>query len=626
MKTKKHRSPRSKPRTRRQLPRPRKALAPATLARSAVAASPHPHVALALAYCRDVIAGKIPACKLTHLACKRHLTDLEHAVGNTRERTANAALPFYFDPEQAERVCKFGERLPHVKGKWARRDPRNPDAHRLRFEPFQCFILVSIFGWLRCGTARTLANGRIVGRRRFTEADIWMPRKNAKSTLAAVIGHWMFAKDDEPGAEVYCGAGSKAQAWEVFGPARQMCVAEPRLQKDLGILVNAQSLHRLSGGTLAKFEPVIGKPGDGASPHCAIIDEYHEHPTSEQFDTFKTGMAAREQPLQLVISTAGQSVESPARDRWRSGEKLLQGVFKEDHRFVLIYAVDDPETEWKTEFGLRKANPNWGVSVIAENIMQDLESAKREAAKQGSFKTKHANVWVFAVAAYFNMEFWQSCYRNTLDLLDLRGEPCFMAGDLATKVNLAAVVKIFPRPQGRFAVFGRYYAPQYTVQLPQNQHLWRWAEEGWLTVHTGQVLDFSEIREDIYEDAAAFRVVEAAFDPWQATEFLNELRKRNVNAFELRQVVQYMSEPMKKLDALMRTRAIEHDGNPITTWCIGNVIAQVDRKENVYPRKERDSDNIDGAVATIMGIGRATIHGASAAAASIYEKQGVRTL
>lgn len=517
------------------------------------------------------------------------------------------------------------EQLPHVKGKWALRDRLNPDANKLRLEPFQCFGITSIFGWLRCGTARPLANGSVVGVRRFTEADFWMPRKNAKSTLAAGIGLWMFAKDDEPGAEVYCGAGSQKQAWEVFGPARQMCVAEPRLQKDLGILVNAQSLHRSSGGALSKFEPVIGKPGDGASPHCAIIDEYHEHPTSEQFDTFKTGMGAREQPLQLTISTAGQSIKSPARDRWTTGEQLLRRVFAEEHRFVLIYTVDDPETEWQTELGLRKANPNWGVSVNATSILQDLESAKRDAAKQGAFKTKHANVWVFATAAYFNFEFWKKCYVNTLDLTELRGESCYAAGDLASKVDLAAVAKVFPRPRNRFALFARYYAPHYTVSLPQNQHLFKWAQQGWLTVHSGQVLDFNAIRDDIFEDCATFRVEEIAVDPWQATWLINELRAKNANAFEFRQIVQTMSEPMKQLDALMRTGQLEHDGNPITAWCIANVQAQVDRKGNVYPRKERDSSKIDGAVALIMALARALVN-ATTPAGSIYATRGVRTL
>lgn len=560
----------------------------------------HPYVEKAEGYCRDIIAGKIPASEPTIQACQRHLDDL------ARQRTPG--FSYYFDPIQAERVCKFGEFLPHVKGKWARKDRLNPSANKIRLEPWQCFVLVSLFGWLRVGTERKISGGRVVGLRRFTEADLWIARKNAKSTLAVIIGLWMFSKDDEPGAEVYCGAGSEKQAWEVFGPARQMCKSEESLQKDLGILINAKSLHQAKDGNLSKFEPVIGNPGDGASPHCAIVDEYHEHKTSTQFDTFQTGTGAREQSLLLVVSTAGQSITGPARDRWGAGLKLLKKVFTEEHRFVLIYTLDDPDEEWKTEHGLRKANPNWGVSVNRENILAKLETAKREADAQNAFRIKHANVWVTAAAAYFNFEFWKKCESKTLRLDDFKGQTCHMAGDLATKVNLAATAKVFALPDERFAVFGRYYSPRYTVELPQNRHLARWAEQGWLTVHEGQVLDFNGIRDDIFEDCETFQVAEVAMDPWQAVMMINQLREQNVNAYELRQIVQYMSGPMKDLDALMKTGRIEHDGNPITSWCIANVVAQKDRKENVYPRKERDADNIDGAVALIMALGRAMLN------------------
>lgn len=565
----------------------------------------HPYVEKALGYCRDIIAGKIPAAKPTIQACERHLHDL------ARQRTSD--FPYYFDPVQAERVCKFGEFLPHVKGKWARKDRLNPNANKITLEPWQCFVLISLFGWLRVGTERVITGGRIVGLRRFTEADLWIARKNAKSTLAVIIGHWMFSKDDEPGAEVYCGAGSEKQAWEVFGPARQMCLSEPSLQKELGVQVNARSLHQLRDGNLSKFEPVIGDPGDGASPHCAIVDEYHEHKTSTQFDTFQTGTGARDQSLILVVSTAGQSITGPARARWHSGEQLLDGIFPEEHRFVLIYTLDDPETEWQTETGLRKANPNWGVSVNRENVMAKLETAKREADAQNAFKIKHANIWVTASAAYFNFEFWKKCQKPALKIEDFAGQPCYAAADLATKVNLAAVARVFPLPEERFAVFGRYYAPRYTVEMPQNRHLARWAEQGWLNVHEGQVLDFNAIRDDLFDDCGKYQVAEIAVDPWQALMMINQLREQNANAYELRQIVQYMSEPMKSLDMLMKTGRLVHDGNPITAWCIANVVAQKDRKENVYPRKERDADNIDGAVALIMAIGRAMLNAGAGA-------------
>lgn len=531
-----------------------------------------------------------------------------------------------FPEAQAERVCRFLEVLPHVRGKWARRDPLRPDCHKLRLEPWQCLIVCAIFGWLCKGTERELPDGRRVALRRFTSADLWVARKNGKSTFVAGLGLWLFAKDDEPGAEVYCGASTQAQAWEVFGPARQMCIAEPRLPTDLGISVAAKSLVRHHGGALAKFEPVIGKPGDGSSPHAAIIDEFHEHATSEQFDTFKTGMAAREQPLLLVISTAGFNSSGPARDRWREGERILDGTITDERRFVIIFTVDDTETEWLTVEGLQKANPCWGVSVNPSTVLADMEGAKREARHQSAFKTKHCNVWVTTSAAYFNLEHWKKCESPAPTApTNYTGQTCYLAADLASKVDLLAVAQVFPRADAVFAIFARYYAPRATIQLPQNQHLFKWATEGWLTVTDGNVNDFPRVRDDLLADCRNFSVAEIAFDPWQANMLINELQSENAPVVEMRQIVQFMSEPMKQLDALMRSGKLIHDGNPITAWCLANVTAQVDRKDNVYPRKERDSEKIDGAVALIMALGRAMLLGtANTKKKSVYATRGLR--
>ena len=550
------------------------------------------------AYVADVMAGRIIVGKWIRLAVERHVRDIE--------QSKDAAYPYFFDEEQANRVCRFMEMLPHVKGKWARRNPAHPEANKLRLEPWQCFATGSVFGWMVKGTERLLPSGKKIALRRFREADIWVARKNGKSTFACGWGHWMFTKDEEPGAEVYCGAGSEKQAWEVFGPARQMCIAEPLMTQQLGIEINAKSLLIHDEASLSKFEPVIGKPGDGSSPHMAVVDEYHEHATSEQFDTFKTGMLAREQPLLLVISTAGFNIAGPAKDRWDEGQKILEGTLPDERRFVLLYTVDTPD-EWQTETGLRKANPNWGVSVNADTLLADVEIAKREASKQTAVKTKHANMWVSASSAYFNLEYWPKCHDPKLKLEDLAGQDAYMGGDLASKNDLVARATVFPIAGGRFAIFGRYYIPKPRILLPENQHLRKWADEGWITATPGEIVDLERFRDDILEDCGRFRVAEVAIDPWQATLLINELRGKNVNAYEFRQIVATMSEPMKLLDAWMRSGKLVHDGNPVTAWCLSNVTAEVDRKENVYPRKEKPQNKIDGAVALIMAIGRAVL-------------------
>ena len=181
---------------------------------------------IATEYAQDVVDGKVPACKWHRLACQRHLNDL-----------AKADFAYAWNPElldtkgkpyrPAERICKFAELMPHIKGDWAAK------GQLIKLERWQIFILASIFGWINVAT----------GKRRFRVADIIVPRKNAKSTLAAVIGNYMLAVDGEFGAEIYSGATSQDQAMEVFRPALLMARATPRFVQSYGIMVNLSLIH-----------------------------------------------------------------------------------------------------------------------------------------------------------------------------------------------------------------------------------------------------------------------------------------------------------------------------------------------------------------------------------------------
>lgn len=163
-----------------------------------------------------------------------------------------------------------------------------------------------------------------------------VPRKNGKSALAAAIGLYMLVADGEHGAEVYSGATSEKQAWEVFRPAKLMAQRSPALLSHFGLTVNAKNLHVLGNGS--RFEPIIGTPGDGASPSCAIVDEYHEHPTDVLYSTMETGMGAREQPLMLVITTAGDNIAGPCYSMQQEAQAMLEGTRPDDEMFALIYA------------------------------------------------------------------------------------------------------------------------------------------------------------------------------------------------------------------------------------------------------------------------------------------------
>lgn len=540
----------------------------------------YPHTTKAIEYAEGVISGEIVAGKLAKNACKRFISDLEQAASGDSD--------YYFSSEKAEKACRFIEKLPHTKGRWASK------GETMRLEGWQSFIVVNIFGWLRLKDDL----------RRFREVYCEIARKNGKSALASAIGLYMFLADDEYGAEVYSGATTERQSWEVFRPAREICKRTPALVEHYDVEVNAKNLNVMSNG--ARFEPLIGKPGDGASPSCAIVDEYHEHDTPDLYETMQTGMGAREQPLMFVITTAGSNLGGACYEKRRDVVRILDGSVQDDTIFAIIFAADEDD-QWDSEEALRKANPNYDVSVSGDFLLQQMAIARRSASKQNHFKTKHLNLWVGARTAWMNMLAWQRQKKSGLTLSDFAGEPCRVACDLANKTDVAAISILFKRDNKSY-LFSKYYAPEGAAE--ENDKYREFETTGHLTITPGNATDYGFIEEEIKQLATDFDVIDVAFDPWQASYLSTRLAAEGLEVVEYRQTVQNMSEPMKEIEAEVLDDRFYHDGNPVTTWMVGNVVAKMDAKENVYPRKENDNDKhckIDGVVAAIMAMGRAML-------------------
>lgn len=541
-----------------------------------------PLVAKAERYARDVVAGKIIACKWIILLCQRHLGELE--------KQDDDSLPFRFDPARAERVAKFLQLLPHTKGKWAsKRD-------LIQLEPWQLFSVCIPFGWLR----------KKDGTRRYRTMLIFVPRKNGKSIIGGGLGVYMFTADGEFGAEVYSGATTEKQAWEVFRPAKQMIERTPELRDHFGVDVNASNMVRLEDGS--RMEPVIGKPGDGSSPSCAIVDEYHEHQDSTLFDTMETGMGAREQPIMLVITTAGSSIGGPCHQLVRDSERALEGLIDRPDLWPALYTIDQGD-DWTSDLSLRKANPNFGISIGEDFLLARQRDAMQSATKQATFRTKHLNEWVGAKNAWLNMLRWKEAPARK-PLAELDGRPCFIGLDLASKIDIAGNVLLFPPVDGdpHWHVHGRYYLPDARVieELDSNTARYREFDAlGLLTLTDGEVIDFEVIKEDLREFAGRFDVQAVAYDPWQATQLAQEMEVEGLPMVEIRQTVQNISEPMKELEALTLRRILAHGDCPILTWMASNVVAKLDVKDNIYPNKERPENKIDGIVALIMALSRA---------------------
>jgi phage terminase large subunit-like protein len=521
-------------------------------------------------YAERVVSGEQIACKWVRLACQRFLSDLDRD-------------DIWFDEDAAQAAVNFIQTLPHTKGRWAAKK------ELLVLSDWQLFIVCSIFGWMRGD------------KRRFWTAFLLIARKNGKSALAAAIALYMFVADAEFGAEVYSGATTEKQAWEVFRPARLMVQRNARLRQHYDIEVNAKNMHVLSDG--ARFEPLVGNPGDGSSPHCAVVDEYHEHASDELYQTMETGMGAREQPLMLVISTAGSNLAGPCHDMQKRAEGCLEGRDSDDSLFAMIFTCDEDD-EWDSDAALIKANPNLDISVSGDFLRQQRDQARRSATKQNHFRTKHLNQWVGARTAWMNMLAWQRQKRD-FTIEDMQGCPCWMAVDLASKLDVAALILLL-RKDGEYYLIPKFYAPEAAAE--QNSKYRDFATSGDLVLTPGSMTDYAFIEEDIKTLAGQVDLQDIAFDDWQANYLMTRLQDTSLPVINYNQTVKNMSEPMKELEARVIERQLWHDGNPVMTWMMGNVASKTDAKDNIYPRKDNENSplcKIDGPVAAIMAMGRA---------------------
>lgn len=558
-----------------------------------------PHVAKAEAYVAGVLEGSIPACKWVRKACQRHRRDAARAKGNWRYR---------FDAAKAERACKIIELMPHIKGEKAR------TLELIILEGWQCFFVVSIFGWV----------DRVTGARRFRIVYLEVPRKNGKSTLLAAILAVMAFLDGEPGAEGYSAATTRDQARIVFAEYLQpMIRRSPELRTRYGVEVLAKSIVQEASSSKVEALSADAHTLEGLNTHIGVIDELHAHKTRKVYDVLESSMGARRQPLLVSITTAGDDLTGICYEVRTYLTKVLEQIVEDDTFFGMVYTVDAGD-DWTTEESWRKANPNYGVSVYPEYLANLARKAMQTPAAQNNFKTKHLNIWVSSNSALYSIDAWNACRVEDLTASDVAHLPCIIGMDLASTTDLCARADVYCDDSGDepvFTVLCRNYVPEDTIAAAANAQYSGWEIDGRLIATPGDSTDYMLIEEEL-DELSPPNLRETVFDKYQSRSMASSLLAQGRVAVELSMNVATLSEPTKLLDVLMRKKRIRHDGDPVLAWAISNVVGHYDAKDNVYPRKERPENKIDPAIALLMALARWT-SGEVQEAGSIYDTEDI---
>jgi phage terminase large subunit-like protein len=553
-----------------------------------------------------VLVGEIPACKWVRLACQRQVDDLARAESN------DPGFLYRFDLSAAERVCEFVELSPHVKGK-------KFVGQLMRLEPWECFIYTTVWGWLR----------RDVRLRRFRRAYIEVAKGNGKSALTSPAGNYMAFADEEPGAEVYSAATTRDQARIVFSVSQAMLRAMPEFCDRAGVEVCSHSINQLRTNSFYRPLSSDANSVEGINPYFISVDELHAHSTRDLYDNLDTANGKREGSLLWAITTAGSDQAGICYEQHRYVTKLLDGSAHDDSYFGIIFTIDDDD-DWAIIENIRKANPNWGISVDPAEIGQKLQKALQLASAQPTFKTKHCNVWVNADHSWMDMQRLRKCADPSLSEEDFLGQPCIIGLDLANKLDILAEIKLFWRderqidssaesaqalavanepeeakPKRHYFVFGTYWLPEARIEQAQNSQYQGWAIEERIRTCPGEVNDFDQVEDAIRDDARRFDVREVAHDPWNAVEIVNHLQQEGLTMVEIAQVVKSLSEPMNELEAAVYDGRFHYNGDPVLEWAFSNVVAHRDRNDNLFPTKETAEKKIDPVSALLNALNRA---------------------
>lgn len=541
-------------------------------------------------YCRDVQSGVRIAGKFEKLAVKRFLNDLKRQENDPE-------FPYSFNEERLNHVCSFIESLHHVKGKLARK--------HFILDPWQVFVVGNIFGWEDHD-----------GIRRFTDAYIEISKKNGKSTLAAAIGLYMTVADGEVGAEVYAAAANYDQAKIVWEDAKQMVLFNPELQAHFGVATTQYEIR--VGDDNSKFKPLAtDKDGskDGKNVHCGILDEIHAHKDSDTYDIIADGVIARTEPLILGITTAGSSKIGVC---WRERCKvvdILYGKDKLERYFGIIFTIDKND-DWRNPDVWPKANPSMGIA-FDNGYLKDKYSKIKTAAEESRFRQKSLNEWVQGADSWIASSEWELLADPNVTEDHFKGSIAFGGCDLASKLDLAGFVKWYPKLiDGRvhWYIFAHQYINEHVVnqrrqtdgQKRPDEYL-DWVESGHLIETPGNVTNFGRICTDIVESHVNANFYEIGFDPFNASQFAEDLISHGLDAIEVRQQVNPLSIAMRWIEELIRDGRLHHDGNPVLQWCICNIEVKEDNNNNIFPRKPDKARKIDAGVAGIIGATRAML-------------------
>lgn len=470
--------------------------------------------------------------------------------------------------------------------------PGKSGPQRYRLTPVQCFQFASIFAFWQ-GTRRVVR-----------EVVLYVPRKFSKTTSSASLAIYDLLYGDA-NAESYTGANSYDQAKKCFDVIRGcMRHLDPRGKR---YVVNEEMIksRRKDRSAFAQCLTANSRTKDGLNASTVIMDEFSQARDIELLAVLTTSMGVRENPLTVIITTASDVFEGPFYEMLQGYKSVLLGDFEDDSLFAHIFEpdLDDPEDSEET---WRKVHPHLGVTVNMEFYRQEYKNAMRNGAEAMlSFRTKLLNVyseneqrpWISSTLARH--------ISRPLAIDGIKGRPdAMVALDLSESDDFSAVTMgMYSKEKKSFFFHTAYFFPAGALPGHPNEKLYRvWADQGFLRLIPGDVIDYRKIVEYVLYLNKYVRTLGIGYDPWKSTEVINMLAAsgaRNVLK-GVRQTYGTFTAPVESFEHGVKTGHVFINDNPINAYCFGNAVLDSDKLENCKPVKRAATQKIDGVITMLM--------------------------
>lgn len=542
-------------------------------------------------FASQVTSGEIVAGPDIRSACKRHLKDIKEGPRRGLKWDLPAAM----------RAINFFKDVLRLNGGEFEGAP-------FELLLWQAFIVGSIFGWKEQD-----------GFRRFRMVYTESGKGSGKSPLAAGIGIYMQVADDEPRAEIYAAATKKDQAMILFRDAVAMVMQSPALMERLdfsGGPGREWNIAYLSTGSF--FRSISSDDGQsGPRPHCALIDEIHEHKTNEVVEMMRAGTKGRRQALIFMITNSGFDRTSVCYDYHEYGQKVAAGDLEDDSFFSFICSLDEGDDPLKDRSCWPKANPSLGHTFQPKYLEEQVTAAKGMPSKESIVRRLNFCEWVDAASPWIDGDLWRACEVDDLDPIAFLGKKVFLALDLSGTTDLTAMAIVVPDDQGGFDAWVEFWTPADTLlerarrdRVPYDA----WERKGHIGAPPGRAIDYAYVAKRIGQISGDYEIVGCAFDPYRIKYLEQDLADQgiDINLVSHGQGFArsstsglWMPRSIQLLESAVLESGLRVKKNPCLTWNSASAVLISDAQENRKFDKRRATGRIDGLVALAMAVGAA---------------------